>query len=157
MGIAHPFDKLVHPGADRPRDELVQSDTLQIGDRQHGRAPGSEPLREQRVRLLGNDLDGLWIHDVRVVDDAEHRCCKQLVIRVQHPIQIGLDNTGIERVAIVEGDSAPELEFPGDVGPVPREPIKDGEHRHIILERCITVVRVQGGRVGDLRDDQLRG
>ncbi|MNY12934.1 hypothetical protein D3C86_1460400 [compost metagenome] len=75
----------------------------------HGRRVGQH-VDERRELLLQRDLDRGRVHHLGLGHAVEQRVALELVGRIGHAVQVGLDGGGVEGGAVVELDALLELD-----------------------------------------------
>ena len=109
--VLHPLHELVGPGAHRLDRERLPVHLLDVLRREHLPPVAREALHQDRVRLAGDDVDRVGVHHVGALDGAE--AAVDLVHALGDQAVDGeLHRVGVERLAVVELHSLPQLELP---------------------------------------------
>jgi hypothetical protein len=116
--VLHPLDELVGPGAHGLDGEAGVADlghVLRRNDADGAAVPRAHPHRQQRERVLGDDVDRQRIDHLDVVDRGDARPAGCGLLGIEHPLDAELDGGRVEGLAVVELHVPAELELPGRV------------------------------------------
>ena len=157
-----PLDELERSRADRMERDVLAAPFLQGGGADHHRRRMRELRDERRERGLERDARRVVVHDLGLGDVVVVQAVAlELVVRIGHSVEVGLDRVGLEVRAVVELDALLQLDRVDES--VLADLVALGQHRdqlHVLVEaehafverlrhrlrqRVVGVVRVRRG------------